>query len=502
MQRIGIVDVGSNTARLIIMEFQPFHSFRLVDEVSERLRLIEGIDRYGMLQEKPMQRAIETITMFTELCRAMGIETVIGVATSAVRDARNQAAFLERVEQASGLRLRVLSGEEEAYYGCIGVANSLYINDAVVVDIGGGSAEVSQLKDRLAVRSVSIPAGIVRFSERYVRSDPISNQHFRALEAGAREAFETLDWLPNSAETLVAVGGTARSLARMHQKLVNYPIDHVHAYSLKPRDLERLIEMLRGLNQREREHVPGLNANRADVILAGAVLFQQLMKIGGFREMLVSGQGLREGIFYEHFLKQQQPPLLADVQALNIENLFHRYVFDEVHAKKVRDLSQQLFDQLVPLHGYGAWERKLLTYSALLHDIGIAIDYYDHHKHSAYLVLNSALGGFSHREIVLMMLLTRYHRKGDVSLEPFTPVLEEDDKLRVERLSSLLRLAENLERSKTQVVEAIEVKIKANKVNALVRAKRDATVEVWNTNRRSGLFKKAFGRAIEFSLVS
>lgn len=499
MQRIGIVDVGSNTARLIVMEYQAFHSFRLVDEVSERLRLIEGIDRDGMLQEKSMQRAIETITMFCDLSRAMGIEQVIGVATSAVRDARNQAAFLDRVEQASGLRLRVLSGEEEAYYGCIGVANSLQISDAVVVDIGGGSAEVSLIKDRLPVHSLSIPAGIVRFSERYVRSDPISNQHFRALEAGASQAFAVLDWLPKSADTLVAVGGTARSLARIYQKSINYPIDHVHAYSMKAAHLERIIAIVRNLNQRERERVPGLNANRADVILAGAVLFQQLMKQGGFREMLVSGQGLREGIFYEHFLLNQQPPLLADVQALNIENLFHRYAFEQVHAKKVRDLSLMLFDQLLPLHGYGPWERKLVAYSALLHDIGVAIDYYDHHKHSAYLVQNSSLAGFSHREIVLMMLLTRYHRKGDVTIEPFAPVLEADDQLRVERLSSLLRLAENLERSKNQIVDMIEVTIKTHKVIAVVRAKRDASVELWNTNRRSGLFKKAFGYSIEFS---
>ena len=497
MERIGILDLGSNTARLMVMAYRPHHSFRLLDEVSERVRLVEGVRADGQLQGAPMRRAIETVKMFSAFCRATDVTHVVPVATSAVREATNQAAFLDEVESASGLRLRVLSGEEEAYYGYLGVVNSLSFSDGCVVDIGGGSAEVTAVRGRALWHSVSRQAGIVRFSERYVRSDPINNRDFRALEAGAEEAFRSIDWLDGApGTTLVGLGGAARSLAHMHQKAVGYPLDRVHGYTMHQEDLDGLVEQLRGLNQREREHVPGLSRHRADVILAGAVLLRHLMHQGRFEQFLVSGQGLREGLFYQHFLAGQELPLFEQIRTFSVQNLAHRYTFEPLHVAKVRDLCIALFDQLAPLHGYGAWERELLGHAATLHDIGVTVDYYDHHKHSAYLVLNSSLGGFSHREIVLLALLTRFHRKGDSTLEPFAPMMQRDDGERLARLSALLRIAEYLERSKSQTVRGLHVAIGADEIRITAQTLGDATVEIWDANRRTGLFRKAFGRDI------
>lgn len=503
MERIGILDLGSNTARLMVMAYRPHHSFRLVDEVSERVRLVEGVGNSGELQHEPMRRAIETVKMASDFCRSMEITHVMPVATSAVRDATNQTEFLDEVERESGLRLRVLSGEEEAYYGYLGVVNSLAFSDGCVVDIGGGSAEVTAVRGRALWRAASYPAGIVRFGERYVRSDPISNKDFRALEEGAAEVFKSLTWLDAVAgTTLVGVGGTARSLAHVHQKAINYPLDRVHGYTMSLQDLEGLIEMLRGMNQREREHVPGLSRHRADVILAGAVLFRQLMQQGNFEQMLISGQGLREGLFYEHFLQGQEPPLFENTRAFTVQNLAHRYNYEPLHVAKVRDLSLALFDQLTPLHGYGIWERELLSYGATLHDIGVTVDYYDHHKHSAYLVQNSSLPGFTHREIVMLTMMVRYHRKGDIQTRPFEHVLAEDDSERIARLSALLRIAEYLERSKSQNVRDLRVEITNDLVRVEAQTSGEAAVEIWDANRRTSLFRKSFGRPIEIARAS
>ena len=180
-----------------------------------------------------------------------------------------------------------------------------------------------------------------------------------------------------------------------------------------------------------------------------------------------------------------------------MQNLAYQHGFEPLHVAKVRELTLTLFDQLVSLHGYGAWERELLGYGALLHDIGVAVDYYDHHKHSSYLVLNSVLQGFTHREIVLLALITRFHRKGDVVLEPFTQILAPDDTERISRLSALLRIAEYLEHSKSQIVRNVHVDIAEDKIEIAVQSAGDATVEIWDANRRTGLFRKAFGRNIE-----
>jgi exopolyphosphatase / guanosine-5'-triphosphate,3'-diphosphate pyrophosphatase len=496
-ERIGIIDLGSNTTRLVVMGYTPHHSFRLLDEVRETVRLAEGVGDDGQLRPAPMDRGVEAMKMFHSFCKSTGVTKIVPVATAATRDATNQAEFLARVVSESGLKLRVLTTEEEAYYGYVGAVNALNLGDAFLIDIGGGSAEVTMIRGRGFKRSFSQPAGVVRFSERYVRSDPISARDFKALEEAAAASFTGIDWLAESnGSTLAGIGGTIRTLAEIDQKSRGYPLDRVHGYAFTHDRLKEIVGMLRGMTLRQRADVPGLSRDRADLILAGAVLLDQLMRRGRFDAITVSGQGLREGLFYEHFLVGETPPLFSDPRSFSVQNLARIYNYESIHSTKVRDLSLSLFDQLRPLHGYGEWERELLSYGALLHDIGVAIGYYDHHKHGAYLIMNSALQGFNHREIVILALLVRYHRKGDVNVEHFRDILAPSDGERVARLAALLRLAEYLERSKSQVVQGLSVEM-GNPIRVTTRTAGDATVEIWDANRRAGLFQKAFGLAIE-----
>ncbi|HNP70888.1 MAG TPA: Ppx/GppA phosphatase family protein [Kouleothrix sp.] len=496
-ERIGVIDLGSNTTRLVVMSYTPHHSFRLLDEVRETVRLAEGVGEDGQLQPAPMARGVEAMKMFHGYCKSTGVTKIVPVATSATREATNQAEFLTRVARESGLKLRVLSADEEAYYGYLGAVNALDLRDGFLVDIGGGSAQVTAIRGRGFVRSFSRPVGVVRFTERYVRSDPISSRDFKALQDAAAASFAEVGWLGDArGTTLAGIGGTIRTLAEIDQKLSGYPLDRVHGYSFGRARLDEIIGMLRGLSLRERAEVPGLSRDRADVIVAGAVILQQLMERGRFESILVCGQGLREGLFYEHFLVGESPPLFSDMRGFSVQNLARVYNYEAIHCAKVRDLSLSLFDQLRPLHGYGEWERELLGYAALVHDIGVAVGYYDHHKHGAYLVLNSALQGFSQREMVLLALLVRYHRKGEVSVDDYRKILHPSDGERVARLAAMLRLAEYLERSKSQVVQSLHVEL-GDTVRVITRTVGDAAVEIWDANRRAGLFQKAFAKPIE-----
>jgi exopolyphosphatase/guanosine-5'-triphosphate,3'-diphosphate pyrophosphatase len=496
-ERIGIIDLGSNTTRLVVVGYTPHHSFKLLDEVRETVRLAEGIGDDGYLRPAPMSRGVEAMKLFHSFCKSTGVTKIVPVATSAVRDATNQAEFLGRVARESGLKLRVLSTEEEAYYGYLGAANALSFSDAFLIDIGGGSAEVTAIRGRGFVRSYSRPAGVLRFSERYVRSDPISSRDFKTLEEAAAESFAGVEWLHDTSGTsLAGIGGTIRTLAEIDQKARGYPFDHVHGYSFSRDRLEEMIAMLRGMTLKQREDVPGLSRDRADLILAGAMILVQLMRRGRFAEITVSGHGLREGLFYEQFLVGESPPLFSDMRGFSVQNLARIYNYEALHTAKVRELSLSLYDQLRPLHGYGEWERELLGYSAMLHDIGVAIGYYDHHKHGAYLVMNSALQGFNHREMIILAMLVRWHRKGDVAVEGYRDILHPDDGERIARLAALLRLAEYLERSKSQVIQSLQVEMN-DPIRIVTRSIGDATVEIWDANRRAGLFQKAFGKAIE-----
>ncbi|MEI8167222.1 MAG: Ppx/GppA family phosphatase, partial [Chloroflexales bacterium] len=380
-----------------------------------------------------------------------------------------------------------------------GTVNALGMRQGFTFDTGGGSTQVVAVAARRPVETYSVQAGVVRFTERYVRNDnePINKTDIRILRDAARSAFTNLDWLrADPAHTLAGMGGTIRTLARIDQKSRAYPLDRVHGYSLSREALAAMVEQLSRKGRREREQIPGMKDDRADVTLAGAVIIEQLMDKGGFRQLTVSGQGVREGFFYAHFLQGTDPPLFADSRSFSMLNLARLSHYEEAHCQKVAALSLSLFDQLVTLHGYGPWERELLGFAATIHDIGVSVGYYDHHKHSEYLVHNAALLGFSHREIVILGALVRNHRKGLAELAPYTAVLQLDDGVRIARLSALLRLAEYLERSKSQVVQTVRVTL-GETVRVIVEASGDASVEIWDTNRRAGLFRKAFDKEIE-----
>jgi exopolyphosphatase/guanosine-5'-triphosphate,3'-diphosphate pyrophosphatase len=433
---------------------------------------------------------------FHTFCTSMDVQNILPVATSATREATNQTEFLRQVEQEAGLKLRVLSAKEEAFYGYLGAANALNISNAFLIDIGGGSTQVTMIRDRRFVQTFSRPLGVVRATGRYITSDPISNKEFKALEQGVAQTFTGLDWFGSDGTVLAGIGGTIRTLAEIDQKKRGYSFDHVHGYVYTCDRLEETVDTLRGMSLRQRQNVPGLSRDRADVILAGALILRQLMRQGAFESITVSGHGLREGIFYEHFLAGEDPPLFTDMREFSIKNVARLYNYEETHTAKVRELALSLFDQLRELHGYGEWERELLGHAATIHDIGVAVGFYDHHKHGEYLTYNAPLQGFSHREHVILAMLVRNHRKGDIKIEGYRDILETGDTARIARLAALLRLAEYLERRKNQIIDRLQVEI-GDQVRIAVQTGGDATVEIWAATRRADLFERAYGRKLE-----
>lgn len=270
-QRLGVIDLGSNTARMIVLAYHPQRMFRMVDEVTAPVRLIAGAGTSVKLQPAPLDRAVNAIRMFTRRAQTLGVSRIAGVATSAVREATNQAEVLARLRCEAGVAFRVLSGGEEAYYGYLGALNSLSLRDGLIIDIGGGSVQVSLVGDRRLLRSASLPIGTVRMTERFLRSDPPTKAEWRSLEEHLDATFKALDWFAlRPPMRLAGLGGTIRNLAGIDQKARAYPLDRHHAYTLGRERVEELCDELRKRRRRERADVPGLNPERADVILAGA----------------------------------------------------------------------------------------------------------------------------------------------------------------------------------------------------------------------------------------
>lgn len=500
--RVAIIDLGSNTARLMVARYTRDRVFKITDEVSRRVRLGEGIAEENRLRSGARTRALEAVRMFKAFCEVQGIERILPVATAAVRDAANGPRFLEEIGRSTGLDFRLLSGEEEAFYSTVGVINSLGVFNGIILDVGGGSAEIGLIRDGAFTKGASTPFGTVRTTEAYFPDPMASTGQMKRLDADIDQALDGIGWLKvRGAETIAGVGGVVRALVRIDRLDRKYPLGLVHGYELKRRRLEKLIERIAATPVSERSlRIPGLQREREDIILAGAMTVAGVMRKTGARRLTVSGQGLREGLFFEEAFKPaSRPDSIGQLRRFTILNLARLYGYEGPHTAHVAHLALSMFDQLKEGHGYGAHEREYLWAAAMLHDIGTVIDYYDHHKHSAYVIVNAGLPGFDHREIVIIACLCLNHRRGKPDFSRYHAMLKPDDLAMVYRLSSLLRLSEHLDRSRAQIVADVRLETgdKRVRMKVLAREDRDITVELSEARNRVQLFEESFGKRLE-----
>jgi exopolyphosphatase/guanosine-5'-triphosphate,3'-diphosphate pyrophosphatase len=501
VQRLGIVDLGSNTTRLVIYEYEPGYRFRLADEVREIVRLREGMGETNILRAAAIERALNALRMFHALCRAMNVTEVIVVATSAVRDSANSAPLLARAQAETGWPLRVLSGEEEGYYGALGAINSTGLREGYVLDLGGGSVQITEVRGGLPGRSVSLPLGALRLTELFLGSDQVKPERVARLLAYVQQHLTALDWFrARPGDSLVAIGGTIRNLAQIDQAQQQLPLDTVQGYTLKAATIHELADRLWRLSLKRRLAVPGMQEDRADIIHAGVLVYSALLRHSGFEELTVTRQGLREGVFYERFLADQDQPIFADLRRFSVLNLARWFGADHVHSHHVAYLALRLFDDLLAAHRLDPAYRQLLWAAGLLHDIGTAIDYQYHHLHSAYIVLAHDLPGYTPRELALIALLCRYHRsRGMPKAGELSPLLTAADERALKPLAGMLRLAEYLERGRHQVIRDVRCHLDPGQswlqIEAL--AAGNAAMELWDAGRNTDVLAEALGVTVE-----
>ena len=493
--------MGSNTFRLVVFRYRTGGSFQLVDEIRDVVRLSGGAGPEGLSAEA-IERAAHTVRLYAAFCEAAGIDEVAPVATSAARDAANSEEVLRALSADGRLPVRVLSAEEEAWYGYLGAVNSTTLGDGHVLDLGGGSTQISQVVGRKLGRTVSRPLGAVRMTERFLPRQRASRADLKALRKHVARELGDVPWLERSGGRMVGIGGTIRTLAAMHQRRTRYSLDEIHGYLLSRDGLEELIEAMSELPVRERSRLPGLKPDRADITLAGATVISTVLEHLGVDQVEICSQGLREGIFYERFLAPAEPPLIDDVRRQSVMNLFDIYRCERPHAEHVAALALGVYDELarLGLHPVDRPERELLWAAGMLHDAGVMVDYNDHHKHGFYLVLNAGLPGFRHRELALVALLVRAHRKALPSPSPLEGVLDADDPDRLLRLAACLRVAEQLERGRAGGIREVRMEAPDGTVRLSVRAEGDPAVALWSAALEAPAFERAFGRRLELAV--
>jgi exopolyphosphatase/guanosine-5'-triphosphate,3'-diphosphate pyrophosphatase len=303
-RRSGFIDIGTNTILCLIAELRSDGSFDVLDDLAEITRLGQGEHESGLISAEGEERSSHALRRYVERCQRLRVDEIVAVGTSALRDARNSAEVQARLKAALGIEVRVLSGHEEALYAFLAVQEGLRLDrrELLVVDVGGGSTEVIRGNQAGVSQAVSLNIGSVRLTEQFLHSDPVRREEYERLLAALQAELATLPqaWLRGSSElTLVGIAGTFTTLAAIEKKLARYSHGEVHGYCLTLNEVRRQVALFLGKTIAERKEIPGLEPQRADVILAGACLIDQLMTRLGAEQVIVSDQGVRYGLLHE-----------------------------------------------------------------------------------------------------------------------------------------------------------------------------------------------------------
>ena len=504
---MAIADLGSNSWRLVVFSYGAGPWWKRTDELYETVRIGAGLAASGRLSEAAMQRGLETLDVFGRFCRAGRIDPgdVHVVATSAIRDAANGASFLAAARERTGLEIEILGATQEAYYGYVAAVNTTTLRDGAVVDLGGGSLQLSAVAERRVGEMVSFPLGAVRVTEAWLAGDAGKAVKRKALERVRAHARELIDdgapWLgAGDARRLVGLGGAARNLAAAAADADGALDLGVQGFVLTAERLSDLVSELAALPAARRGELPGIKPGRGDIILAAAVVLETVVQLGGFAGIEVTEAGLREGVFLARTLLDPDEPLIDDVRGAAVENLAIQYEADLPHVRHVARLALDMYDSLgeAGLFGPDPGQRELLWAAAMLHDVGMTIAYDDHHKHSRYLIESAELPGFDPRERALIAQITRYHRKGVPKLGAIEALTRGDDEALLDRCATILRLAEHLERGRDQSVSRARLHTNGDGVDLHLEARGDLTLPRWSVERYGDgeAFERVFGRRL------
>ncbi|MCE9602673.1 MAG: Ppx/GppA family phosphatase [Gemmatimonadetes bacterium] len=502
-RRIAAIDIGSNSIRQIVADVFPSGEIRIVDEMKAAPRLGAGLSATGQLDEAHMDEAVEALARMATLARQQGCKRIEVVATSAVRDASNGATFLTRVRRESGLRPRVLVGEEEARLAFRSALAhfELGVGRSVVMDIGGGSLELALAAEGLVERLVTFPFGAIRLTEQFLegRPGPKGVKKLRKhVRAAIKKVLPVRDW---RGATVIGSGGTFTNLAGMFLARQGIKVRSVHGTHIPRHEVEHILETLLNMTVEERLQVPGLNAGRADIIVAGLAVAAEVLARVEPRELTASGFGIREGLLLESAHVKAVIADPGEARARSVLGFAERCHYEVPHSRQVQELALQLFDAIGARIGCGPAERRTLSDAALLHDVGYHINYEQHHKHSFHLITHADLLGIPPEEQVVIAHVARYHRGGEPKRKHTAWwELDRDSREKVRRLSAILRVADGFDRGHASAVERIKVRWleRAIRLSPTPRRANDPMrLELWGASRKAGLLAEVAGVPVE-----
>jgi len=503
--RIAALDVGSNSFHLIVADVGTGGHISVLDRAKEMVRLGDTTLHHGVIPPEVFRRGLDALRALRRIADRHNVDALVAVATSAVREAQNGGEFVRAARDEAGIDIRVIRGDEEARLIYLGARGSLDLGKQRVAlfDLGGGSLEVILADAQELYYTASLKLGVIRLAETCPCSDPPTSRERAQLAERVRSMLDPVVTRVRAMgfDFVAFTSGTASALA----SVLRADKDGGGKSTVALKDLAALEQRLGTLPIAARGKLSGIDARRADTIYAGAVVFRTALELAGADEAALCETALREGIIAEYVASNRPGMLLVDefpdLRRRTVMELARRCQFREDHGTHVARLALSLFDQTRRLHKLPAGDGELLEYAALLHDIGFYISPHRHHRHSAYLILNHAMTGFSRAEVRIIALAARHHRK----VEPkrgrgLMRLLSKGDRRRVRYLAAILRIADALDRTHARLVRAVRCSVSAKAVEIRIDADGDPELEIWAARRKGDLFEALSERKLRFAV--
>nr|WP_106783903.1 Ppx/GppA family phosphatase [Lysinibacillus timonensis] len=504
--KTAIIDIGSNTIRLVLYKYDKNDGLNEFGNIKKVARLRNYIQSNGEMSEDGIQILSNTLVSFKEILEDYEVTDIKAVATAAVRQAKNGKKIIARMKKETGIRIELLSEEEEAYFGFLAVAHSMDTPSAVTIDIGGGSTEITLYIEKKLQKTYSFPFGTVSLKEKFVRSDVISNTETKELRQYIKKQFTNIPWIFNAGLPIIAIGGSGRNIAQVHQHQINYPISGIHHYEITKENLANLSNSLGKMTFEQLKQLDGLSTDRADIIGIALEVFLSLMDVVNSNVFQISKKGLREGLIINRVL-QANPEAFDKYNVFeeNAKRIAYEYGRSEEEYETLLKLAINLYEECcrVNLFEYKETDFELIKKAAKVYSIGEYIELDSASQHTFYLIANQSIAGVSHIDRVKLALLASYKNRDYFRRfsSPFETWITKDELKSMRDYGAMLKFVYALNMTKRNIVLSIQLERQENQILVFIQTKGSAVAEKYQADRQKKHIERVFKQPVTIEFI-
>ncbi|CRK83237.1 Ppx/GppA family phosphatase [Neobacillus massiliamazoniensis] len=506
-RKLAIIDIGSNTIRLVIYWKNKFGKYKEEENIKSVARLRHYLVDNGNLHDQGISILVNCLKGFKEIIEFHKVEVVKCVATATIRQALNKEDVLDIVKEQTGFKIDILSEKEEAYYGYFAVIQTTPITEGVTIDMGGGSTEITYFQNRELKYSHSFPFGVVSLKEQFIKGDTISFEEKESLIKYIQESLQQLPWLKNLQVPIIAIGGSARTVAQIDQNLKKYPLAGIHQYTMSTRDLKEILDMVERLNPLQIEKLEGVSKDRADIILPALEVFFTISEYVRTEKFMFSKKGLREGIYLKEYEKNREITEIEVIVSSNIQELVHDYGISAQHSNHVAQLAKQIYTQLEIVRGLqlSSEIKKMIDLSSRLYYVGQIVDSDVSSQHTFYYLANTSIDGLEHKDRLKLALIASFKNKALLKQysAPFENWFTRAELQEIRIAGAITKIASALDASKRGVIKDVSIQneFQNNKLIFTIDGSGNLFAEKYQAEKQLRHLEKAIKKNIQLVFI-